>query len=131
MSTTKLTRQRVLRAADEQHPVAGLIDQAEGTAENSPHLTSAPAPAPAPLGATPAAAPAAPPAAPRAPMAAETAAEHASKKQVNYRLDPALIGELKKASLVHSYRQGRQISQNQIVETAVREWLATNGPFDL
>ena len=49
MSTTKLTRQRVLRAADEQHPVAGLIDQAEGTAENSPHLTSAPAPARSPV----------------------------------------------------------------------------------
>lgn len=125
MSTSKITRQRVLRAADEQHPVSGLIDQAEAT-------TPAPEPParPAPPTPTPAPPPQAPPATSSA-MAPETAAEQASKKQVNYRLHPALIGELKKASLVHSYRQGRQISQNQIVETAVREWLTNNGPWDL
>ncbi|AGB27168.1 hypothetical protein Mycsm_07071 (plasmid) [Mycobacterium sp. JS623] len=131
MSTTKITRQRVLRAAGEQHPVIGLIDQADGTAPPPTDTGASPDPAPAAPAPAPAApAPTAPPT-PRAPLAAETAEEHASKKQVNYRLDPALIGELKKASLVHSYRQGRQISQNQIVETALREWLDANGPFDL
>jgi hypothetical protein len=130
MSTSKITRQRVLRAAGEQHPVVGLIDQADGTATPPADNDAQPAPAAPPVVPAPAPAPAAPPV-PRAPIAAETAEEHASKKQVNYRLDPALIGELKKASLVHSYRQGRQISQNQIVETALREWLDANGPFDL
>ncbi|KMO82647.1 hypothetical protein [Mycolicibacterium chlorophenolicum] len=131
MSTTKITRQRVLRAAGEQHPVIGLIDQADGTATPPADNVATPDPAPAAPAPAPAApAPTAPPA-PRTPLAAETAEEHASKKQVNYRLDPALISELKKASLVHSYRQGRQISQNQIVETALREWLDANGPFDL
>lgn len=127
MSTSKITRQRVLRAAGEQHPVVGLIDQADGTAPPS-ELEATPELPPPPV--TPAPAPA-PPRAPSAPIAAETPEEQASKKQVNYRLAPALIGELKKASLVHSYRQGRQISQNQIVETALREWLDANGPFDL
>lgn len=128
MSTTKITRQRVLRAAGEQHPVVGLIDQADSTDTPPADNDARQAPAQPPVAAAPV--PAAPPA-PRAPIAAETAEQHASKKQVNYRLDPALISELKKASLVHSYRQGRQISQNQIVETAVREWLDANGPFDL
>jgi hypothetical protein len=125
MSTTKITRQRVLRAAGEQHPVVGLIDQADGTAPPSEHEAAPELPQP-PVTPAPA-----PPRAPSAPIAAETPEEQASKKQVNYRLAPALIGELKKASLVHSYRQGRQISQNQIVETAIREWLDANGPFDL
>lgn len=127
MSTSKITRQRVLRAAGEQHPVVGLIDQADGTAPPS-ELEATPEPPQPPV--TPAPTPA-PPRAPSAPIAAETPEEQASKKQVNYRLAPALIRELKKASLVHSYRQGRQISQNQIVEAALREWLDTNGPFDL
>ncbi|MCV7256810.1 hypothetical protein H7J86_32000 [Mycobacterium hackensackense] len=128
MSTTKITRQRVLRAAGEQHPVVGLIDQADGTATPPSEHEAAPAPPQPPVTSAPAPTP---PRAPSAPIAAETPEEQASKKQVNYRLAPALIGELKKASLVHSYRQGRQISQNQIVETALREWLDANGPFDL
>lgn len=129
MSTTKITRQRVLRAAGEQHPVVGLIDQADGTAPPSEHEATPESPQP-PVTPAPAPAPA-PPRATSAPIAAETPEEQASKKQVNYRIAPALIAELKKASLVHSYRQGRQISQNQIVETALREWLDANGPFDL
>lgn len=131
MSTSKITRQRVLRSAGEQHPVIGLIDQADSTATPPADNDAPQAPVKPPVAAAPAPAAPSAPSAPRAPIAAETAEQHASKKQVNYRLDPALISELKKASLVHSYRQGRQISQNQIVETAVREWLDANGPFDL
>lgn len=52
------------------------------------------------------------------------------KKQVNYRLDPALIDDLRTASIVHSFRKKEQYSQNRIVEEAVRVWLEANGPWD-
>jgi hypothetical protein len=125
MSNGKITRQRVLTRADEGHPVTGLIDQAEGGASTpAPAPTAAPRSAPAPTSAArPSVAP--------APVPAETAASATAKKQVNYRLDPALIDDLKQASIAYSFRQRRQISQNQIVETAVREWLDNNGPWEI
>lgn len=123
MSNGKITRQRVLTRADEGHPVTGLIDQAEGGGSTpAPAPTAAPRPTPAPT--------AAPRTAP-APSPTDAAAGATAKKQVNYRLDPVLIDDLKKASIVYSFQQRRQISQNQIVETAVREWLDTNGPWEI
>jgi hypothetical protein len=123
MSNGRITRQRVLTRADEGHPVTGLIDQAEGGASTTaPAPTTAPRPAPAPS--------AAPRPAP-APTPADAGAGATAKKQVNYRLDPGLIDDLKKASIVYSFQQRRQISQNQIVETAVREWLDNNGPWEI
>jgi hypothetical protein len=125
MSNGRITRQRVLTRADEGHPVAGMIDQAEGgTPTPAPAPTAAPRPAPAP---TSAARPAAPP----APAPGDAGASATAKKQVNYRLDPALIDDLRQASIAYSFRQRRQISQNQIVETAVREWLDSNGPWEI
>ncbi|OBK36988.1 hypothetical protein A5658_04845 [Mycobacterium sp. 1245111.1] len=124
MSNGRITRQKVLTRADEGHPVSGLIDQAEGRAASTqaPAPTAAPRPAPAPTAAArPAPAPAHP----------DAGAGATAKKQVNYRLDPVLIEDLKQASIVHSFRQRRQISQNQIVETAVREWLDNNGPWEI
>jgi hypothetical protein len=122
MSNGKIARQRVLTRADEGHPVTGLIDQAEG------HAT-APAPTPEPAPPAPAARPTS--AAPHPVQTSDSGAGAAAKKQVNYRLDPILIDDLKKASIVYSFQQRRQISQNQIVETAVREWLDNNGPWEL
>jgi hypothetical protein len=126
MSTQKVARTRTLTRTEEPHPVHSLIGQASSTA--APDRTEqpaapAPAPAPAPASAAPASA------APAAPADPDSGA--AAKKQVNYRLAPGLIEDLKTASIVYSYRQHRQISQNQIVETALREWLDTNGPWEL
>lgn len=73
------------------------------------------------------AAPAAPPIRPASP-AGDSASEQ-SKKQVNYRLHPALTDKLKSASIEYSFRQGRQYSQNAIVELAIKQWLDANGPW--
>jgi hypothetical protein len=121
MSTQKVARTRTLTRTEEPHPVHSLIGQASGTAApDRAERPAAPAPAPAPAPAS--AAPAVP---------ADPDSGTAAKKQVNYRLAPGLIEDLKTASIVYSYRQHRQISQNQIVETALREWLDTNGPWEL
>lgn len=108
-------RTRVLQRAETAHPVVGLLDEAANpnqpagpkpaaTPEPTQRQFAAPAPAPEPV-------------------------PDRAKKQVNYRLDPSLIEELKKASIDYSYRQGQQFSQNRIVELAIREWLDANGPW--
>lgn len=106
-------RTRALHRTAEPHPAAGLLNAAEPT-QQPPTPPPAPAPEPAP---------------PQVAMPAAPSSER-GKKQVNYRLDPGLIDDLKRASIVHSFRQGEQYSQNRIVELAIREWLIANGPWD-
>ncbi len=65
--------------------------------------------------------------APAAPLAAP--APDRVKKQVNYRISPELTDQLKTASIEYSFRQGRQYSQNAIVEMAIQAWLDANGPW--
>lgn len=106
-------RTRVLQRAEPAHPVVGLLDEAA-----NPNQPSGPEPA-----ATP------PTQRQFAPPPAPEPVPDRAKKQVNYRLDPSLIEELKKASIDYSYRQGQKYSQNMIVELAIREWLDANGPW--
>lgn len=101
-------RSRVLHRTVNPNPVEGLLDEAAPTAvpePTRPQIVPPPAPEPAPT-------------------------SERNKKQVNYRLDPGMINELKRASIVYSFRMGQQHSQNSIVEQAVREWLERNGPWD-
>jgi hypothetical protein len=114
-----IERTRVLTRIEEEHPVIGMLDQAE-----SSQPPGAVPPEPTPRSAAPT-----PPATAPHPTPAEAQPE-SGKKQVNYRLDPSLIEDLKRASIVYSYRQRGRISQNQIVEMAVRGWLDENGPWD-
>ena len=107
-------RTRVLQRAGGQHPVAGLLDEAA-----DPHQPPAAEPAAARGSHHP----------PVAPASSPDPTPERGKKQVNYRLDPGLFEELKKASIDFSYRQGQQYSQNRIVELAIREWLDANGPW--
>ncbi len=110
-------RTRVLRKEPTQNAVEMLVAQA-----NPPNA----APATATTGAeTPQ------PILTPVPVAAEPAdeAKKNRKQQVNYRLDPALPERLKHASIEFSYRQGRQYSQNAIVELAIEAWLDANGPW--
>jgi hypothetical protein len=121
MSDGNSARQKDSTKADERHPTTGLIEQADarGSAEAT---ASAPRPA-APPSAVPRPAPGA--------RARDAGTSATTKKQVNYRLDPVLIDDLRNASIVYSFQQRRQISQNQIVETAIREWLDSNGPWEI
>jgi len=107
-------RTRVLHRNEAAHPVMDLLDAADA---NQPAEPPAPAPRRPPVAAVP-------PAPEPAPN------PERGKKQVNYRLDPGLIEELKKASIDFSFRQGQQYSQNRIVELAIREWLDANGPWE-
>ena len=108
----KVERRPALTRHREPHPADTLLAQA---GEQSPP------------GETPPAAPG-PPVAPAPPPQPETPPQ-VIKKQVNYRLDPALIDQIKQASIVFSFHQGRQYSQNQIVDLALRDWLERNGPW--
>lgn len=110
-------RSRALHRTVEPHPVAGLLDAADPA--QPPTQPPAPAPEPAP-----------PQPNPSPPAAAPAPSSERGKKQVNYRLDPRQIDDLKRASIVHSFRQGEQYSQNRIVEEAIREWLILHGPWD-
>ncbi|MDD4866490.1 MAG: hypothetical protein PHQ28_05000 [Mycobacterium sp.] len=103
--------------------MSGLIEKATAATTGTP--PAPPASPPSGLAAVPSQRP---PGSPQA-AAAEAAPASSTKKQVNYRLGEDIINDLKKASIVYSYRQQRQVSQNQIVETAVREWLDANGPW--
>jgi len=111
-------RTRALHRTAEPHPAAGLLDAAAPTQPTqTPTQPPALAPEPAPQQVA-------------VPVAAPAPSSERGKKQVNYRLDAGLIDDLKRASIVHSFRQGEQYSQNRIVELAVREWLLANGPWD-
>lgn len=51
--------------------------------------------------------------------------------QVNYRLDdPEVAEKLREASLTYSAQQGQRVSQNAIVEIAVRDWLIAHDLWD-
>jgi hypothetical protein len=54
-----------------------------------------------------------------------------TKVPVNYRLDPEVAEKLKEGSLTYSAQQRQRISQNAIVEIAVREWLIAHDLWDL
>jgi hypothetical protein len=104
-------RTRVLRK--DPAPVNPVVQMLENATPTPPTpITAAPA--------TPLAQPARP--------TADSPSEQ-GKKQVNYRLHPALTDKLKSASIEYSYRQGRQYSQNAIVELAIQQWLDANGPW--
>lgn len=137
---SSITRQPILRRQKEPHPVDTMLTQAEASPETPAAQQPAPAPAaaPEPPQAAPAQQPevAQEPAQPARPTGNATQPSYlqesqptALKQQVNYRLDPAVIKTIKQASIDYSYRQGQRISQSQLVELALQDWLDRNGPW--
>lgn len=140
----QIQRTRVLSREPEEHPVAAMLGQAAAGSQAQPTKAEAGAPQPPTPDApsreavpdTPAAAPTSvsdAPTASEAPENTPTPEPAATQKpeQVNYRLDPALIDELRLASLVYSHRKRKRISQNKIVDMAIRAWLEEHGPWDI
>lgn len=53
-----------------------------------------------------------------------------TKVPVNYRLDPEVAEKLRDGSLTYSAQQRQRVSQNAIVEIAVRDWLIAHDLWD-
>jgi len=106
-----VARQRVLTHQHEAHPVEALTAAASAL-------------------------PVSPPAADRQPLVpnsvgrAGDSTRKPAKVPVNYRLDPEVAEKLRGGSLTYSAQQGQRVSQNAIVEIAVRDWLIAHDLWD-
>jgi hypothetical protein len=106
-----VARQRVLIHQHEAHPVEALTAAASAPPVSPPVVDTQP-PVPNYVG-----------------RAGDNTRKPA-KVPVNYRLDPEVAEKLREGSLTYSAQQGQRVSQNAIVEIAVRDWLIAHDLWD-
>lgn len=107
-----VARQRVLTHQHEAHPVEALT-AAASTPPVSPPVVERQPPVPNYVG-----------------RSADNNPRRPTKVPVNYRLDPEVAEKLREGSLTYSAQQGQRVSQNAIVEIAVRDWLIAHDLWD-